>query len=210
LVKRRDELRTQYSRRYNHERAKCEDSKIIREWFDCLHGKITEYGIEPDDIYNFDETGFAMGLIATTKVITSREVYGRPKLLQPGNREWLTAIESVSATGFTLPTYIILKAKELQDAWFDDLPEGWRLDKCQNGWTTDEIGIKWLKNQFIPETEKRRKRAHRLLVLDVDKTLGERNIFAVADHSSVVDSRYRSTLKHPFTKILVIHLQTCI
>jgi hypothetical protein len=166
LVKRRDELRTRYSRRYNHERAKCEDSKIIREWFDCLHNKVMEYGIQPDDIYNFDETGFAMGLIATTKVITSREIYGRPKLLQPGNREWVTAIEAVSATGWSLPTYIIFKAKELQDAWFDDLPEGWRLDKSQNGWTTDEIGIKWLKNQFVPETEKRRKGAYRLLVLD--------------------------------------------
>lgn len=27
-------------------------------------------GIRPEDIYNFDETGFAMGLIATTKVVT--------------------------------------------------------------------------------------------------------------------------------------------
>jgi hypothetical protein len=91
---------------------------------------------------------------------------GRPKLLQPGNREWVTAIELVSVTGWRLPTYIIFKAKELQDAWFNNLPEGWRLNKSQNGWTNDEIGIKWLKNQFIPETEKRQKGAYRLLVLN--------------------------------------------
>ncbi len=31
---------------------------------------IMQYRILPDDIYNFDETGFAMGLISTAKVVT--------------------------------------------------------------------------------------------------------------------------------------------
>jgi hypothetical protein len=195
LVKRRDELRTQFSRRYNHERAKCEDIKIIREWFDSLSAKITEYGFLPEDIYNFDETGFAMGLIATTRVITSRDVYGRPKLLQPGNREWVTAIESISASGFTLPPYIIFKGKDLQEAWFDLLPEGWRIDISDNGWTTDQIGFKWLKNHFIPITVRRQQGAYRLLVLDghgshltpeFDQLCTENNIIPICmpSHSS--------------------------
>lgn len=54
---------------------------------------ILQYGIDPDDIYNFDETGFAMGLTATAKVITRSLYYGRQSVLQPGNREWTTAIE---------------------------------------------------------------------------------------------------------------------
>ncbi|THC87090.1 hypothetical protein EYZ11_013463 [Aspergillus tanneri] len=33
FVKRRDELKSRYFRRYNHQRAKCEDPKLIREWF---------------------------------------------------------------------------------------------------------------------------------------------------------------------------------
>ena len=32
---------------------------------------------DTDDIYNFDETGFAMGLTATAKVVTRSEYYGR-------------------------------------------------------------------------------------------------------------------------------------
>jgi hypothetical protein len=32
----RDEIKTQYARRYNHSRAQCEDLKIIKGWFDCL------------------------------------------------------------------------------------------------------------------------------------------------------------------------------
>jgi hypothetical protein len=40
-----------------------------------------KYSILPEDIYNFDETGFAMGLYATAKVITESDRYGRPNLL---------------------------------------------------------------------------------------------------------------------------------
>lgn len=86
-VKRHPELTTRFSRRYNYERAKCEDPKIIQEWFNLVQKTIQENGIQQDDIYNFDETGFAMGLTATARVITRSEYYGRRSLLQPGNRE---------------------------------------------------------------------------------------------------------------------------
>jgi hypothetical protein len=87
FVKRHPNLSSRFSRRYNYERARCEDPKVICEWFSLVQKTIVQYGINPDDIYNFDETGFAMGLIATAKVITRREFYGRRVLLQPRNRE---------------------------------------------------------------------------------------------------------------------------
>ena len=81
-------------RHYGYERAKCEDPKIIQGWFDCVQSSILQYGIDHDDIYNFDETGFAMGLTATAKVITRAEYYGQRSVLQPGTHEWVTAIEA--------------------------------------------------------------------------------------------------------------------
>ena len=87
FVKRRPLLSSRFSKRYNYERAKCEDPKIIREWFDLVQKTIIQFGIDPDDIYNFDKTGFAIGLTATTKIITRSEYYGRRSLLQPRNRE---------------------------------------------------------------------------------------------------------------------------
>ena len=77
------------------------------------------YGINPDDIYNFDETGFAMGLITTAKVITRREYYGRRALLQPGNRAWVTTIECINASGWALPPCVIFKGKVFIESWFD-------------------------------------------------------------------------------------------
>lgn len=44
-----------------------------------------QYGIAYEDVYNFDETGYAMGLIATAKVVTRADMYGRRQVIQPGN-----------------------------------------------------------------------------------------------------------------------------
>jgi len=38
-------------------------------------------GIQDEDIYNFNKTGFTMGLIVTIRVVTRAEMIGRPKLL---------------------------------------------------------------------------------------------------------------------------------
>jgi hypothetical protein len=40
-----------------------------------------KHGIQDEDIYNFDETGFAMGLIATSWVVTRAEMPGKPYLI---------------------------------------------------------------------------------------------------------------------------------
>ena len=77
FIKRHNEIKTSYSRRYNYQRAKCEDPKIIKEWFNLVQITIMQYGIAYEDIYNFDETGYAMGLIATAKVVARTDIYGR-------------------------------------------------------------------------------------------------------------------------------------
>ena len=85
LIKRCPEIDSKFARKYNYECAKCEDLKIIQEYFDHVRDAISEYGILSEDIYNFDETGFAMRLCATAKVITGSDRYTRLKLLQSGN-----------------------------------------------------------------------------------------------------------------------------
>jgi hypothetical protein len=82
-----DELRSRFSRRYDYQRALNEDPKTLRAWFTTVQSVIDENGIQAEDIYNFDETGFAIGLISSQKVVTRAEYYGRRSILQPGNRE---------------------------------------------------------------------------------------------------------------------------
>jgi hypothetical protein len=165
FVARRGMLKARFSRRYAIQRALCEDPQLIREWFDQYRKTIAKYGILDDDIYNFDETGFAMGITSTSKVISSREWHGKRKLLQQGNREWVTAIECIHLNG-VLPPTIIFKAKVLMSAWCSSVPSDWSFEVSDNGWTTDQIGISWLENSFIPYATIRRRGAYTLLILD--------------------------------------------
>ena len=87
FVKRHQQLSTRFTRRYDYQRAQCEDPDVINAWFQLVRNTIAKYGVENSDIYNFDETGFMMGMISTTMVVTSSERLGKPRLAQPGNRE---------------------------------------------------------------------------------------------------------------------------
>jgi len=51
-----------------------------------------KYGILDDDSYNFDETGFMMGIIIAAMVVTTSDGCSRVKQAQPGNREWVIVI----------------------------------------------------------------------------------------------------------------------
>jgi hypothetical protein len=50
-----------------------------------VHNTIVKYRIYDKDIYNFDETGFIMGVISTGIVVTSSDGRAKAKKIQPGN-----------------------------------------------------------------------------------------------------------------------------
>ena len=100
FIKCHDSIKTSFSQHYEYQHAKCEDPKIIKGWFDLVQITIMQYGIAYEDIYNFDETGYAMGLCSTVKVVTRASMYGRCQVIQPGNREWVTSIECVNSMGW--------------------------------------------------------------------------------------------------------------
>jgi hypothetical protein len=139
----------------------------IQAWFRLVENFIAKYGIRVKDIYNFDETGFLMGQIGTTLVVTSSDHTTRPKLHQPGNREWVTVIQGVNSQGWTIPPYIIFKGKNLLDSWFDreQFPAGWRISVSENGWTDNQRTLEWLEH-FDKHTRTKTAGKFRLLILD--------------------------------------------
>ncbi|KAJ6258204.1 Hybrid signal transduction histidine kinase A [Drechslerella dactyloides] len=148
FVKRRPELQTRLSRRYDYERAQCEDPKLISDWFQLIQATKAKYGIADDDIYNFDETGFAMGMISTVTVVTGAETRDKAKLAQPGNREWATVIQGINATGWAVPPFIVLAGQYHLASWYTEtkLPKDWVITLSDNGWTTNEIALAWVKH----------------------------------------------------------------
>ena len=168
FIKRRPSLESKYTRKYDHQRALCEDPKIIRNWFNLVRNIRAKYGILDEDVYNFDETGFQMGVISTAKVITGSGKAGRPTISQPGNREWVTVIEAINSYGWTLPPMIIFAGKVHQAAWYEDglLPHKWTIGLSENGWTNDKLGLTWLQKIFNEHTRSRTVGKYRLLILD--------------------------------------------
>jgi hypothetical protein len=166
FINRHKTLKSKYNRKYDYQRAKCEDPILIQEWFQQVQQTIIEYGILEEDIYNFDETGFQMGVIATGKVVTGSDRAGRPRTIQPGNREWVTIVETVSSQGVLIPPLVIFEGIMHQRAWYQNLPIDWTIGVSNNGWTTNEIGLFWLEKVFNRFTKDRTIGRYRLLILD--------------------------------------------
>lgn len=167
FIKRHQELRTRVHRKYDYQRALCEDPELIRGWFQLVRNTMAKYGIAEADVYNFDETGFMMGIISSAMVVTSAERRGRPKMTQQGNREWVTVIQGVSSRGWAIPPFIIISGKYHLSTWYEnyELPKDWVIALSDNGWTTNERGLEWIQH-FNKHTKGRTIGAYRLLVLD--------------------------------------------
>lgn len=126
------ELKSQYNRKYNYQRAKYEDPEIIQAWFLLVQNTIAKYRIADKDIYNFDKTGFQIGVIATAKVVTAAKKACTDSI-QPGNWEQISVIESVNSTRQILLFLIIFKGQLYQLSWYKYLPSNWIVGVSKNG-----------------------------------------------------------------------------
>jgi hypothetical protein len=81
-------IKARFSRSRDAQQVKNEDLYIIKPWFEHVLEARQKYSITDKDIYNFDETGFAIGLITgsrSSKVVILSESVGRATVIQPGN-----------------------------------------------------------------------------------------------------------------------------
>ncbi|KZT62460.1 CENP-B protein [Calocera cornea HHB12733] len=126
-----------------------------------------KYSIQDSDLYNFDETGFAMGMIGSSMVVTRSDRIGKPMAFQPGNREWVTAICCISADGHVVPTFICVKGHVQLSSWYWEkhIPEPWLIQPTEKGWTNNATGLEWLQH-FDRHTRTRQQGQWRMLVLD--------------------------------------------
>jgi hypothetical protein len=144
-------IKARLSRSRDVQRVKNEDLYIIKPWFERVLETWQKYGITEEDTYNFDKTGFAIGLITgsrSSKVITSSESVGRATVIEPGNRTWSTVIECINASGWALPPFVILEGKVHLQYWYQQqsLPRDWTIAVSNNGWTNDKLGFDFIQH----------------------------------------------------------------
>ena len=108
FVARRLELKTRFNRVYDFQRALCEDPELIGAWFRLVENMRAKYSVVDADFYNLDETGFMMGVICSGMVVTRADQRSKSKAVQPGNREWATAIITINGEGGSIPPFLIV------------------------------------------------------------------------------------------------------
>jgi hypothetical protein len=143
-------------------------------YFELLREKISQYNIEPGNIYNMDEKGFLLGILTRLKRVFSRQLYEDRKIrshIQDGNREWITLVACICADGTALDPTIIYQSDSgsLQDTWlqaFDHDYHRVQFGSSSSGWSNNELGLAWLKLVFDRSTKAKAGRSYRLLILD--------------------------------------------
>lgn len=106
-----------------------------------------------------DEHGTNLVASNHSKVIgePSRAVGNSTHSKIPENREWVSVIECINHGDHEIPLVVIVKGKNPHISWFDldiatlDIAK-WQFASSENGWTSNDIGLEWLKKVFIPSS----------------------------------------------------------
>ena len=131
----------------------------------------TKYSIVDSDFYNFDKTGFMMGVICARMVVTRADRRGKGKAVQLGNWEQATAIICINGEGWSIPPLLVVQgANHLANQYSEtDLPYNWVIKPTKNGQTNNKTGLEWLKH-FNKHTAAQAKGLYQMLVLDKHKS----------------------------------------
>jgi hypothetical protein len=183
FLRRHPDLKMKKTTGLEKARAKALNQSAVKEFFDMLTSVIKEFSIQPEDIYNMDEKGIQLGIGARISAMIDRE----QKLaysIEDGNWELVTVIECVCADGSSLHPSVIFQGLRRNSEWGRNNPCNARYSKSHsgaevimlktdssisispNGWTDQELGFSWLKNDFEPGTRDKANGRYRLLILD--------------------------------------------
>ena len=80
-------------------RVKDTSPERLSKWFSDLKSVIDEFNICIENIYNTDESGFAIGTVERSVTIINAEIRTRLQKANPGRQEWVTSVECICADG---------------------------------------------------------------------------------------------------------------
>ncbi|KAK7184726.1 transposase, partial [Paraphaeosphaeria sporulosa] len=125
-------------------RKLAQSPEAILAWYRKLWLTEQRLGISDANKYNMDETGIRIGVAKDSFVYTRR---GREVLIPTAtNRELISLVECVSATGVSLPPMLIMKAKTILEQWVVNLPSDYLINITNSGYANDQTAIDWIKH----------------------------------------------------------------
>ena len=154
FLQRHPVIHTKIGRSIDQLRIKNTTPEALTKWFELFQNIKRRYNIKPENIWNADETGLALGACKNQTVVgSSSSKYSYSK--SPNDREWVSIIEAISVGGLRCRPLVIFKGENVQTSWFlsKNVPD-WLYTTSANGWTSNDIGLRWLEEIFLPETAK--------------------------------------------------------
>jgi len=153
FIKRNKALTIGKSNHLDIKRHRALDNKLLQAFYDQWVDLRERYKIDLDDCYNMDKTGFQMGQTRSEVVIYTKS-RGPLSIAMPGNTNWTSIIECISAIGRVIDPILIFVGKQVRSGWFpqEDIMgsiPGWEYTFSQKGWTDNSLGLAWLKRIFL-------------------------------------------------------------
>ena len=80
-----------------------------------------------------DKTGFTIGTSQCNRVVIDSSLRTRYKI-EPGQQEWVTAVECICADRSALEPLIIFKGQQISSTWIDsNIPWNWQFSTSLKG-----------------------------------------------------------------------------
>ena len=99
----------------NHKRARVVNPESVDEFYSNLAIMYNIHHYLPNCVWNIDETGCQATQSGQAKVFAKRGVRGIRKIV-PEEREWMSVLSTINASGQTIPNYYIFKGiRKLRD-----------------------------------------------------------------------------------------------
>jgi len=177
-------IRKQYT--LDADRKNAHHPESILDWFSRYEKVCDKYGIQSRDRYNFDETGFRIG-IGRDQWIVTRDPTRQAYLGSSTNRELVTVCETISADGHVLPPMIIISGIIHQEHWYTEtkIPDDYYLSVSDTGYSNDFLCMKWL-GHFDLYSAQRQIGAYRLLLLDGYGSHCTREFIEYCDNAKII------------------------
>ena len=174
LKRHADQLLFKWTNPMDANRHRADSGSKYEKYFALLRDAITRFDIQPENTYNMDEKGFALGVLNRSKRVFSRWMWENGNVkeaLQDGSREWITILACICADGSAIPPGVVYASanQSIQPSWVQDIEPGKHqihVTSSTPGWSNDDIGLAWLEQVFDRYTRRKARRQYRLLILD--------------------------------------------
>ncbi len=177
------------------ERRNAHDLDLLAEHFARFRDIVKEYGIQPHDIWNFDETGYRIGMARSDWVIAvdpTRTIYSKC----PNNRELLSAIECINGVGGEIPPFLIVTGTNILAPWFlNDLDPNVAVTTSETGFNNDWISLQWIKH-FERYSRRGQQGSWRLLIMDGFGSHDTREFLGYCEEYKIIPFTFPSHTTH--------------